>query len=200
MQNYIPMRQILFWDSIYGLCQVSVHREGDNPSSMEGVLDLSDHISVTNTIVKCNSWSQTLYSLHHDFVCTYAPEVRGLLLVRQLPGDPPLTQPPPGSPRISSSHFVSAIAPCQARLVTWGQTPSWQFTHFLLYNSVCSQSQSSVSPKPDRELQLRPGQKQSVEQSGNWVTLKYKYTGIFGWFCPRLFWHSDIMTHCFWIW
>ena len=41
------MRQILFWDSIYGLCQVSVHREGDNPSSMEGVLDLSDHISVT---------------------------------------------------------------------------------------------------------------------------------------------------------
>ena len=34
------------WDSIYGLCQVSVHREGVNPSSMEGVLDLSDHISV----------------------------------------------------------------------------------------------------------------------------------------------------------
>ena len=34
------------WDSIYGQCQVSVHREGVNPSSMEGVLDLSDHISV----------------------------------------------------------------------------------------------------------------------------------------------------------
>ena len=36
----------VFWDSIYGLCQVSVHREGVNPSSMEGFLDLSDHISV----------------------------------------------------------------------------------------------------------------------------------------------------------
>ena len=36
----------VFWDSIYGLCQVSVHREGVDPSSMEGVLDLSDHISV----------------------------------------------------------------------------------------------------------------------------------------------------------
>ena len=35
-----------FWDSIYGLCQVSVHREGVNPSSMEGVLELKDHISV----------------------------------------------------------------------------------------------------------------------------------------------------------
>ena len=35
----------VLWDSIYGLCQVSVHREGVNPSSMEGVLDLSDHIS-----------------------------------------------------------------------------------------------------------------------------------------------------------
>ena len=37
----------MLWDSIYGLCQVSVHREGVNPSSMEGVLDLSDHISVS---------------------------------------------------------------------------------------------------------------------------------------------------------
>ena len=36
----------VFWDSIYRLCQVSVHREGVNPNSMEGVLDLSDHISV----------------------------------------------------------------------------------------------------------------------------------------------------------
>ena len=38
----------MFWDSIYGLCQVSVHREGVNPSSREGVLDLSDHISVVD--------------------------------------------------------------------------------------------------------------------------------------------------------
>ena len=37
----------MFWESIYGLCQVSVHREGVNPSSMEGVLDLSDYISVS---------------------------------------------------------------------------------------------------------------------------------------------------------
>ena len=29
-----------------GLCQVSVHREGDNPSSMEGSNDLRDLISV----------------------------------------------------------------------------------------------------------------------------------------------------------
>ena len=36
----------LLWDSIKGLCQVSVHREGVNPSSMEGVHDLRDHISV----------------------------------------------------------------------------------------------------------------------------------------------------------
>ena len=39
------------WDSIYGLCQVSVHREGVNPSSMEGVLDLSDHISVVRLTI-----------------------------------------------------------------------------------------------------------------------------------------------------
>ena len=32
-------------DSIYELCQVSVHREGVDPNSMEGVRDL-DHISV----------------------------------------------------------------------------------------------------------------------------------------------------------
>ena len=35
----------LLWDSIYELCQVSVHREGVDPNSMEGVRDL-DHISV----------------------------------------------------------------------------------------------------------------------------------------------------------
>ena len=39
----------VFWDSIYELCQVSVHREGVDPnSSMEGVCDL-DHISVVST-------------------------------------------------------------------------------------------------------------------------------------------------------
>ena len=35
----------VFWDSIYELCQESVHREGVDPNSMEGVRDL-DHISV----------------------------------------------------------------------------------------------------------------------------------------------------------
>ena len=35
----------LFWDSIRELCQVSVHREGVNPSSMDGVPDLRDHNS-----------------------------------------------------------------------------------------------------------------------------------------------------------
>ena len=39
----------VFWDSIYELCQVSVHREGVDPnSSMEGVCDLY-HISVVST-------------------------------------------------------------------------------------------------------------------------------------------------------
>ena len=33
----------VFWDSIKGLCQESVHREGVNPSSMDGVPDLRDH-------------------------------------------------------------------------------------------------------------------------------------------------------------
>ena len=32
----------MFWDSIYGLCQVSVHREGVNPSGMEGEMDLDE--------------------------------------------------------------------------------------------------------------------------------------------------------------
>ena len=35
----------LFWDTIRELCQVSVHREGVNPSSMDGVPDLRDHNS-----------------------------------------------------------------------------------------------------------------------------------------------------------
>ena len=35
----------VLWNSIYELCQVSVHREGVDPNSMEGVRDL-DHISV----------------------------------------------------------------------------------------------------------------------------------------------------------
>ena len=39
-----------FGTSIYWLCQVFVHREGVDPSSMEGVLDLSDHISVEDII------------------------------------------------------------------------------------------------------------------------------------------------------
>ena len=39
----------LLWDSIYELCQVSVHREGVDPNSMEGVRDL-DHISVKNVL------------------------------------------------------------------------------------------------------------------------------------------------------
>ena len=30
---------------------ISVHREGVNPSSMEGVLDLSDHISVVRLTI-----------------------------------------------------------------------------------------------------------------------------------------------------
>ena len=35
----------VFWDSIYELCQESVHREGVDPNSMEGVGDLN-HIGV----------------------------------------------------------------------------------------------------------------------------------------------------------
>ena len=35
----------VFWDSIYELCQESVHREGVDPNSMEGVRDLN-HIGV----------------------------------------------------------------------------------------------------------------------------------------------------------
>ena len=46
MKGFVIVSLRVLWDSIYGLCQVSVHREGVNPSSMEGVLDLSDHISV----------------------------------------------------------------------------------------------------------------------------------------------------------
>ena len=42
----------LLWDSIYELCQVSVHREGVDPNSMEGVRDL-DHISVGPEILCC---------------------------------------------------------------------------------------------------------------------------------------------------
>ena len=37
----------VFWDSIYKLCQESVHREGFDPNSMEGVRDLN-HISVAS--------------------------------------------------------------------------------------------------------------------------------------------------------
>ena len=40
----------LLWDSIYELCQVSVHREGVDPNSMEGVRDL-DHISVAYRVL-----------------------------------------------------------------------------------------------------------------------------------------------------
>ena len=35
----------LFWETIRGLCKMFVHREGDNPSSMDGVNDLRDHRS-----------------------------------------------------------------------------------------------------------------------------------------------------------
>ena len=38
----------VFWDSIYELCQESVHREGVDPNSMEGVRDLN-HIGVEAT-------------------------------------------------------------------------------------------------------------------------------------------------------
>ena len=34
---------------------ISVHREGVNPSSMEGVLDLSDHISVILLLSECKT-------------------------------------------------------------------------------------------------------------------------------------------------
>ena len=49
----------LFWGSIKELCQVSVHREGVNPSSMDGVPDLRDHNSScypTFVIVELESW------------------------------------------------------------------------------------------------------------------------------------------------
>ena len=35
----------LFWDIIRGSCKEFVHREGDNPNSMDGVNDLLDHNS-----------------------------------------------------------------------------------------------------------------------------------------------------------
>ena len=38
----------VFWDSIYELCQESVHREGVDPNSMEGVRDLN-HIGVEHS-------------------------------------------------------------------------------------------------------------------------------------------------------
>ena len=41
----------VFWDSIYELCQESVHREGVDPNSMEGVGDL-DHISVETLVLE----------------------------------------------------------------------------------------------------------------------------------------------------
>ena len=36
---------VVLWDTIKGLCIAFVHREGVNPSSMDGVNDLRDHIS-----------------------------------------------------------------------------------------------------------------------------------------------------------
>ena len=34
---------VSLWDTIRGLCLMSVHREGENPSSINGVSDLGDH-------------------------------------------------------------------------------------------------------------------------------------------------------------
>ena len=36
---------VVLWGTIEELCKVFVHREGDNPSSMDGVSDLRDHRS-----------------------------------------------------------------------------------------------------------------------------------------------------------
>ena len=52
----------LLWDSIYELCQVSVHREGVDPNSMEGVRDL-DHISVEESMTKQYCLLNTYYEL-----------------------------------------------------------------------------------------------------------------------------------------
>ena len=46
MKGFVIVSLRVLWDSIYGLCQVSVHREGVNPISMEGVNDLIVQISV----------------------------------------------------------------------------------------------------------------------------------------------------------
>ena len=43
---------------------VSVHREGDNPSSMEGVKDLRDLISVDGYI----DYRMIAHELHHAYV------------------------------------------------------------------------------------------------------------------------------------
>ena len=45
------MSLCVFWDSIYELCQESVHREGVDPNSMEGVRDLN-HIGVEQLICR----------------------------------------------------------------------------------------------------------------------------------------------------
>ena len=56
----------VFRDSIYGLCQVSVHREGDNPSGMEGEMDLDelhdDRVAVLEVL------QQSQYKFERSFV------------------------------------------------------------------------------------------------------------------------------------
>ena len=47
----------LILDTIKVLCWVSLHREGNNPSSMEGVPDLRDHNSKYEIFKNTNVWN-----------------------------------------------------------------------------------------------------------------------------------------------
>ena len=59
----------VFWDSIYELCQESVHREGVDPNSMEGVRDL-DHISVDFILASCISDEQQILNRSKKDKCS----------------------------------------------------------------------------------------------------------------------------------
>ena len=57
----------VFWDSIYELCQESVHREGVDPNSMEGVRDLN-HIGVENIFnIACHTFIKMPAHMEDEF-------------------------------------------------------------------------------------------------------------------------------------
>lgn len=121
----------------------------------------------------------------------------GLLLVRQLPGHPPPAPALHGSAPVTLSRLIPS---CQARLVTWGRlsrdnlriSSSHKSRLFLVTESFVSPSLIKASSEAGSES-IRRGEWELCDME---IQIRCDIWKILA----RLFWHTDIMTHCFWIW